>query len=77
MVLKVSVPPERRLCVVLRRVSTWKWLSGFRVSCGGKVREIRARIWGSCPTLTALSEPAGSIPPELCKCYWVSVQFLL
>lgn len=30
----VSVPPNSRLCVVINRVSIWKWLSGSFFSCG-------------------------------------------
>lgn len=31
----VSVPPKSRLCVVISRVSMWKWLCGSCFSCGG------------------------------------------
>ena len=31
----VSEPPKSRLCVVISRVSMWKWLSGPCFSCGG------------------------------------------
>lgn len=30
----VSVPPKKRLCVVITNVSSWKWLSGSSCSCG-------------------------------------------